>query len=537
MLSRASFLAVAFFALAVRLGFVTEQSLWIDEAFTASWCCESLPKMLGRIASEDRHPPLYCLLSYTIVRLTDCASCQFDSTGKCEISLRLVSVVSGAALIFVVSLIGMRIGGIACALLSASLLVLHPGAIRFSQEARPYMLYTFLSAFACLLWIEALNCGDRRSGTAGKCDKIRLSSVVAFCIVSLLSLYSCYMAFVPWLARVLCAGAQLRRRHNTASLHLLAADIAAMLALLFWLAFVLLQPNVMGTKVSPTETGVQVVAAFLMNDFVGYEYGLSQSASSVLTLTLIASITCAISVVSAVYMSLRSVTRYGEGQDREALMLMLTWLVIHLALLLIAPLLIHEFNRWQRVIDGIVPLSLLLACNAATARSALSSLHKRLIVANTRLTIAILLILHCIGTHSQFNDSRYFREDWRGAAQFAMAHEREFEFIILNAPVGSFPFKLYYNGQREYKDAPSLVTEAERAAATTWLRNLLNRHRRILVIECRLWQVDPTGWLSAQLQRIATPRLTWHSSKISATIWEVKSLGTGIRESTSQIVP
>gem|GEM_PF-1972164 len=506
----------------IRLGFVTRQSLWIDEAFTVSWCSESLPRMLKRIASEDRHPPLYCLLSYPIMHISNCTSCPFESAGKCEALVRLVSVISGSALILVTALIGTRIGGIACALLSACLLMVHPGAIHFSQDARPYMLHALLSALACLLWIDALKRRDEGAGSKYGGTNIQLSRYVALCIVSLLSLYSCYMAFVPWLARVLCASALLKRRKDRIYSCLVAADIIAASALMLWLAFVLSQPNVMGTKVTPTKTGIAVTMAFVMNDFVGYEYGLSHASAPILTLTLISSVACLTILAVTAYTALRNAARSNGEQSDEALNLMLVWLAMHLTLLFIAPSLTSEFNRWQRIIDGIVPLSLLLAYSAVHVHPAASSPFRRLITANARLMVAILLVLHCVGTYNQFHDSHYFREDWRGAAQFAMAHEDEFDFIVLNAPVGSLAFRLYYSGQRKFEDVPPLVTNAERKRASTWLQKLLSRHKRILVIECRSWLIDPTGWLSAQLERRARPIARWHSSKISTIVWEAR---------------
>lgn len=497
-------------AAAIRLCYITRQSLWIDEAFTVNWCSEKFTTMLRRIAGEDRHPPLYCMLSYPIMRIANCASCPFEHARGCEASIRLISAFSGVALILTVAFIGMRVGGIACALLSPCLLVFHPGAVHFSQEARPYMLYAFLSTLSCLLWIDAQR-------------NARASKFIVLCIISSLSLYACYMAFIPWLARVLFAILLGWHKRDASAPRLFAADLAAAVMLLPWLMFVFAHPNVMGTKLSSTSEGFSVVAAFILNDLVGYEYGLSQSPTPILALILVTTITFMISLVWAVQRAVGDVIQsHKPTESVEASLLMLIWLSIHFALLLMTPLLISEFNRWQRILDGIVPLSVVLSNYAAGARGSSASLFQSLKIASARLTVVLLMLLHVFGTYNQFHDSRYFREDWRGAAKFAMAHENEFDIFLLNAPVGSLPFKLYYSGRKRHINVPSLLSEAERKKGGVWLNKLLSKHKRILVIECRRWQVDPGGWLEAQLKRNADTVARWQSSKISATLYRIK---------------
>lgn len=491
---------------ALRFGYIAKHSLWVDEAFTVSWCSEGLKRMLLRIAKEDRHPPLYCLLTSPLMHLFGISEHRF-ATPLGEALARFVSALSGVALIVVTVLFALRVGGVAHALLCATLIALHPGAIRFSQEARPYMLHVFLSTLACLLFVECLNSSKR-------------GREIWLWLASALSLLSCYMAILPLLSRLICTVLlYTQQAQHKRSLRALVADLMALVVLLLWLAFAMTQENAMGTKFGVTHLWHGVVVAFILNDFFGYEYGLSHSRTLTLALLLISLASCLIALAYIVC-SARSTLKDFDEQRRTAFLLLVVWFILHACVAFACPILIGEFNRWQRVIDGIVPIWLLVTWLSVGVKG--DSLFRRLMVANARLAVASAILLHAIGTYNMMHDRNYFRDDWRGAGKLAMAHENEVELIILNAPAGSLTFRLYYAGRRNFTEVPSLVTDAERMRATAWLNEILGKHRRILVIENRLWQIDPTDWLNRELKKSAHVLMSWNGSRISAKLYQVK---------------
>ena len=493
-------------ASALRFGYIAKDSLWIDEAFTVSWCSEGLQKMLLRIAREDRHPPLYCLLTSPLMHLFGVGENRF-LTPLGEVLARFVSALCGVALVFVTALFALRVGGVVHAFICATLLALHPGAIRFSQEARPYMLYAFLSTLACLLFVECLSNTKRRGE-------------IWLWLVSALSLLSCYMAIVPLLSRLICI--VLLSTHQVWRKRLLrpfVADLMALMVLLLWLVFVMAQENAMGTKLGVTHLWHGVVVAFILNDFFGYEYGLSYTHTLILTLMVISFASCIIALIHAVC-SARSALKDFDERQRIAFLLIIIWFTLHICIAFACPILIAEFNRWQRIIDGIVPVWLLVTWLSVGAKG--GSIFRRLMVANARFAVALAILLNAIGTYNMMHDRSYFRDDWRGAAKFAMAHENEIDFIILNALIGPLPFGLYYTGKRSFIQIPSLVRDVERVKANAWLDDLLKRYKRILVIENRRWQTDPSNWLNRELKKRANVLVVWESSKISAKLYHVR---------------
>jgi uncharacterized membrane protein len=133
-------------ALALRLFYITHQSLWHDEGFAlllsdgTVW--ENLEFVLGREAG-DRYQPAY----YVALGLWR------DVFGSSEIALRLPSAFMGAATAGVVFGTARRLFGEARAWWSAALVVVSGFAIYFSQETRPYAFIILLSAVQ--LWLVA----------------------------------------------------------------------------------------------------------------------------------------------------------------------------------------------------------------------------------------------------------------------------------------------------------------------------------------------------------------------------------------------
>lgn len=114
----------------------TRESLWLDELHTA-WCATG---RLGEVASRaaiGNQAPLYFWLEWFMVRLL----------GPSELSLRLMSVVTGAALPLVLYDLCRRWGeSWGVGLIAAALVAIDPLSIFFATEARPYALVQFLAA-------------------------------------------------------------------------------------------------------------------------------------------------------------------------------------------------------------------------------------------------------------------------------------------------------------------------------------------------------------------------------------------------------
>lgn len=499
-------------ALLLRLSYINVHSFWVDEAFTVNWCSESLPYMLLRIAREDRHPPLYCMLSYPLLHFA-----------QSEITARFVSAIAGASLVTLIFAIGTELAGIWCGVLSATFVLFHPGAIRFSQEARPYMLYACLATGACLLWMRAYRTP-------------KWHTLWAMGIISSLSLYACYMAFIPWLARIIAASLLLRLQSNRRiAVLLIYADSFALASLMPYIAFVLMSPHPGASfGLSSLGTWLGISAAFLFNDLSGYEYGLRYSCIGVLVMVLMA---------TAFGILLLIASAWKMRKQGAVSLVIRCWFILHFSLLLFAPLLSTEFNRWQRIIDGLVPVALMLGWIALHPRCKVRR-HERILrsdaVASSmsksvgsnitgtwsviaQVTLMLLIMLHLLGTYNLLYNPQYSRDDWRGATQWVMQRLQEGDIIILNAPVGSFVFRLYYRGIAPYVETTDLRNPARWNYAAKWLANLLAKHPRVFVITNRVWQTDPHGWLKQQLSSSARLLERWRGSGIMVELYAGKS--------------
>ncbi len=115
------------------------QSLWLDEGTTAKVVQTlSYSGILTKFSPGDFHPPLYYLFL------------KFWTTifGYSEISLRLPSVIFSILTGYVIYLIGKKLKGEEVGLWAAVFFLFNPLIVYYSQEARMYMMATFLLTVA-----------------------------------------------------------------------------------------------------------------------------------------------------------------------------------------------------------------------------------------------------------------------------------------------------------------------------------------------------------------------------------------------------
>lgn len=123
------------------------QSLWLDEATSALVAKMPLSDIFTKFLPGDFHPPLY----YLVLKYWT------DIFGYSEISLRIPSIIFGLLTIYFIYKIVLLItvhGSQFTAKLAAFLLTTSGLAIYYSQEARMYMMATFLVALAFYLFLK-----------------------------------------------------------------------------------------------------------------------------------------------------------------------------------------------------------------------------------------------------------------------------------------------------------------------------------------------------------------------------------------------
>jgi len=160
---------------AMRIYGLSYKSMWGDEILSVIWYRgKSIPEIARVSALRDVHPPLYYIILHFFLYF-----------GDSEFVARLPSVIFGVLSIWLIYKVGRSFFGEREGLISAFLLSISTMHIHFSQEARMYTLYMFLSLLSLFLFYEAIKEND-------------IKLWIGFVVSTILGLYThFYMLLVP----------------------------------------------------------------------------------------------------------------------------------------------------------------------------------------------------------------------------------------------------------------------------------------------------------------------------------------------------
>jgi mannosyltransferase len=152
---RAAPWVIGFGLLAALLRFPTlgVQSFWGDEGYTVNLMQLDFLQMLKTVPETESTPPLYYILAWVWSRLF----------GNAEFGLRSLSALLGTATIPVFYEAGAALISKRAGLVVAACVAVNPLMIWYSQEARAYALFAFLSGLSFLFFVRAFDEGDRRA--------------------------------------------------------------------------------------------------------------------------------------------------------------------------------------------------------------------------------------------------------------------------------------------------------------------------------------------------------------------------------------
>ena len=137
-------LLVVLLAAILRLYQLDRESFWFDEAHTY-WTIRNSPVDVIKSVIKDVHSPLYFLLLHYWARML----------GDTDWAIRLLSAIFGILAIPVVFQIGRLLFNNRFGLMAALFLSVSGFHIQYSQEARPYSLYFFLTSLSVLFAVLA----------------------------------------------------------------------------------------------------------------------------------------------------------------------------------------------------------------------------------------------------------------------------------------------------------------------------------------------------------------------------------------------
>jgi mannosyltransferase len=369
----------------LRLWHLGAKSFWVDEAFSAVMAAAPWHEFWQEIrAAELNMLPYYLLLRIWM------------HFGSSEAWLRLLSALFGIATIPAVYRLASRLFDRRVGLLSASLLAVHPGHIRFSQEARSYSMTVLLLTVFALLLLRAL-CYPKRLNW-GACAAV--ASVAA---------YTHFFAVLACAAQVIGIGVRPARQHlRAAALPVLAC----------------------GLLIVP-------IGLFALNHDVGQLSGVMRPQFHHL-LRVIFLLTgngprfalYLLLWVSAVWQSFRMDRdmQRSESGVRSPYPFLLAWLFLPLFLTVV-------LSFWKA---ALLPRYLLVSLPAAVILGAAGAMY---LPRHFRAVIAVLLIAFSLKSVASNYHGR--QQNWRSAVEYVLSHARSGDAMAIMPASSAVVFDYY----------------------------------------------------------------------------------------------
>jgi len=139
--------AIAVLAFVLRVIEITEDSIWIDEAFAIMTARLDFDSLMSRISADGLTPPLHYLMLSLWLKIF----------GDSELAARSLSMLLGVASIFLIYVFARSLAGRRVALISAFILAVSSFHVHYAQEARTYTLLLCLSIASYLFfhrWLQ-----------------------------------------------------------------------------------------------------------------------------------------------------------------------------------------------------------------------------------------------------------------------------------------------------------------------------------------------------------------------------------------------
>ncbi len=127
------------------------ESIWLDEAYSIKAAEQSLSSVIGGAIDTENNPPLFFIILHFWMLLF----------GSGEIAVRFPSAIFGIISIFLIYKIGCHLFNKKIGLISGFLLSISTFHIMYSQDARPYSLFMFLTLLSFYFFIQILKANNK----------------------------------------------------------------------------------------------------------------------------------------------------------------------------------------------------------------------------------------------------------------------------------------------------------------------------------------------------------------------------------------
>ena len=440
-------------AIALRWIGLAHQSLWTDEIAAVMVSDRSFLEVVLTIAVQDVNPPFYYILLHFWCMIS-----------KSEFFLRLLSVLFSGGSIYLTFLLGKRLFDYRTGLLGALFLTFCPLSVYLAQEVRYYTLLEFLTVAT---FFGYLKIQDQKS------------SAWLF-LPMLLGLFTHYYflfivcTLMAWF--IIDLGAKKVRPGS-----FLKPFTGALLLWAPWIYAIFIQFSRESFQFRPEfdiGSALTDLASFLT---LGHADNLNPwTGQQLLPSFLLATVPFALLFLGFLLFSLRKKTG-----SRIFLWFMLP-VVFSFA---VSPFINIYGHRYFIII--LPALSLILARGATV----FNRYHVGTFVA------LWVLAFQTVSLNHYFSDERFWREDWRGLAEYVEIYQRDGDALLVYNESQSGPFNYYYKGT--LPEEPLLVgdiltfQQEPKEEIQKRIELYFKKHKRVFFIPHYNWMYDPAGYAAA----------------------------------------
>ncbi len=357
------------------------QSLWHDEATSALVARDfSVAEILTQFSPGDFHPPFYYLMLHFWIQVF----------GTSEVAIRMLSILFGVATVWLIYKIAKTIQpSNHLAILSALFLATAPLHIYYSQEARMYVPAAFFAVLSVWFFLKII-----------KAKKQRVMDWVGLVTVSTLLLYTDYLPVFLFLFFALYLLVFERKHLKRNVTNWLLSTGAILFLFLPWVPMLFGQLAAgLGVQMTNPQwwnvlggTNVKELALVPIKFMIGRissENDVLYAASIVIPTVLFASV------------FLKSVTLWQRTK------FVWVWFMLPILAVALVGVRLSVFSYF-RLIFLLPPFYLLAAFGALSFKNSKAKF----------IAMAGLLLVNMVSSSIYLFNSRFHREDWRGAVSF-----------------------------------------------------------------------------------------------------------------------
>lgn len=411
-------------AAGLRLVYLDQESLWLDEAGRVAIAVAPLGEIPHRMAVIELSPPLYHVLLHGWIA----------AFGRSDVSVRLLSALLGVLAVPLSYEVGRALYGRRVGLISAALAAVSPFYIHYAQEAAPYALLLVLTLLSVWFFLRLLRVGDALAWGG-------------YLAATALSLYTHTYAAFTLLAENLFLAVMLlwRGRYKGLLGRWIAAQIGLGLLCLPW-ASVLMRQAALAAGV--VEWGSVSLAQAIADLFLRFNVGFAPGASRAVILLAFAPVGLA--------------GLLTLGREPEELALLASLALTPILAVVATSTVFHSYReRGFLIMTFVYYLALargllaLLPAGREGGQSS-SSLRARLRRSGSLalLAVCVPLMLFAWARSLEAHYRLPQKEQWRETARYVEAASREGDVILFFIYGVQVPFDHYYRGDLERHGLP-----------------------------------------------------------------------------------